>query len=138
MTSNNDSKKFVTYVCMGSKKILLEINMIGQLVEYLSRFNSSLLTLVLMYTMYTRIINDNVCWSKRTCFSKKCATLVRWSWGMVGNTRSAVSKSPLITAVWYSKTDRSREYDTMFNSLSFRYSLEILWECLKIIYIKYR
>lgn len=58
-----------------------------------------------------------------TCFSRKCATLVRWSCGTVGSTRSAVSKSPRITAVWYSSTDSSTEYDIIFSSLSFRYSL---------------
>lgn len=44
---------------------------------------------------------------------------------MVGSTRSAVSKSARITAVWYSSTDSRREYDTMFSSLSFKYSLQV-------------
>lgn len=47
-------------------------------------------------------------YSLLTCFSKKWATLVRYCEGTVGKTLSAVSKSPLITAVWYSKTDRSK------------------------------
>lgn len=44
-----------------------------------------------------------------TCFSRKCATLVRCSLGIVGSTLSAIPKSLLITAVWYSNTETSRE-----------------------------
>lgn len=68
--------------------------------------------------------NWNVNW-KHTCFSRKWATRIRCSFGTVGKTLSAVSKSLLITAVWYSNTDNSKEYDTTFNSLSPTYNLRI-------------
>lgn len=56
--------------------------------------------------------------SKCTCFSKKWATLILCSLGIVGRTLSAVPKSLLMTAVWYSSTDSSREKLMTFSSLS--------------------
>ena len=52
------------------------------------------------------------------CFSRKCATLVLCSLGTVCKTLSAVSKSLLMTAVWYSRTETRSKKLTTFNSLS--------------------